>query len=109
MSMKLWLWYVPGTEAQIAEACQAAEDELQARDIAIGTAFAATLAANELEDSATDAAWSESSGAGGAPSPALVDGPAVAAWYAAEFAAFQKLSELTGEWPSQGSLIVVEG
>jgi hypothetical protein len=33
----------------------------------------------------------------------------VAAWYAAEFAAFQKLSELTGEWPSQGSLIVVEG
>ena len=110
MSMKLWLWYVPGTEAQIAEACQAAEQELQARDIAIGAAFAATVAANELEDSVTAAAWSESPAAGGgAPSPALVDGPALAAWYAAEFAAFQKLSDLTGEWPSQGSLIVVEG
>ena len=33
---------------------------------------------------------------------------AVSAWYAAENAAFEKIAELTGEWPLQGSLIVVE-
>lgn len=98
MKVKLWLWYAPGTEAQIAEACEAAEKELQNRDVAIQTAFAATVAANELEDSATDADWSS-----------VIDQAAIAAWYAAEFAAFDRLSNLTGEWPSQASLIVVEG
>lgn len=96
--MKLWLWYAPGTEQQIAEACLAAEKELQDRDVAISTAFAATVAANELEDSVTDADWSST-----------IDQAAVAAWYAAEFAAFDRLSHLTGEWPSQATLIVVEG
>lgn len=98
MKVKLWLWYAPGTEDQIAEACLEAEKELANRDIAISAAFAATVAANELEDTATDADWSST-----------IDQAAVAAWFAAEFAAFDRLSHLTGEWPSQATLIVVEG
>lgn len=94
MKVRLWMWYVPGTDEQIREACEAALQELQARDIGVSEAFAATVAANELDDSHTEDVTPDVEG--------------VSAWYAAEFAAFTKLSELTGEWPSQGSLIVVE-
>ncbi len=94
MKVRLWMWYVPGTDEQIGQACEAALQELQARDISVGAAFAATVAANELDESYTEDVTPD------------VDG--VSAWYAAEFAAFSRLSELTGEWPSQGSLIVVE-
>lgn len=94
MKMKLWLWYVPGSEEQVNDACSAAATELQIRNVSIAEAFTATVEANDLDDSHTDDAT---------PGTA-----AVAAWYAAEFAALSRLSELTGTWPSQGSLIVVQ-
>ncbi len=95
MKMSLWLWYAPGSDAQIAEACQGAEKVLQERGITVNHAFAATVAANDLDESHTE--------------DTTPDAPAVAAWYAAEFEALTRLSELTGEWPAQAALIVTEG
>lgn len=95
MEVRLWMWYVPGSDEQVAQACAAALQELKARNITVGAAFAATVAANELSDAHT--------------ADVTPGHEAVSAWYAAEFAALSKLAELTGEWPSQGSLIVVEG
>lgn len=93
--MKLALWYVHGTDEQIAAATQAAEAELEKRRVAIEDAFAATVELNDLDDDAEVAELM----------PELL---AVSAWYAAENAAFEKIAELTGEWPLQGALIVVE-
>jgi hypothetical protein len=93
--VKLSLWYVHGTDEQIAAATQAAEAELEKRRVTIEDAFAATVELNDLDDEAEIAEIM----------PELL---AVSAWYAAEDAAFEKIAELTGEWPLQGSLIVVE-
>lgn len=93
--MKLSLWYVPGTEEQIAAATQAAAEELEKRRVTVEEAFAATIDLNDLEDDAEVAEIM----------PQVL---AVSAWYAAENAAFETLASLTGEWPIQGSLIVVE-
>lgn len=94
MKMKLWLWYVPGSEEQVNEACSAAAEELKIRNVSIAEAFAATVEANDLDESHAEDMTPGSD--------------SVAAWYAAEFAALSRLSELTGTWPSQGSLIVLE-
>lgn len=92
--MKLWMWYVPGTEEQVTAACAAAEKELALRGVSIGAAFQATLEANELDDAyAVDS---------------TPDAEGVAAWYAAEFIALSSLAESTGEWPAQGALIVLQ-
>lgn len=93
--MKLSLWYVHGTDEQIAAATQAAEAELEKRRVTIEDAFAATVELNDLDDEAEIA-------------EIMPEVLAVSAWYAAENAAFEKIAELTGEWPLQGSLIVVE-
>ena len=93
--MKLSLWYVPGTDEQIAAATQAAEAELDKRRVTIEDAFAATVELNDLDDEAEIA-------------EIMPEVLAVSAWYAAENAAFETLAQLTGEWPLQGSLIVVE-
>ncbi len=93
--MKLSLWYVPGTDEQIAAATQAAADELEKRRVTIEDAFAATVELNDLDDEAEIAELM----------PQVL---AVSAWYAAENAAFETIARLTGEWPLQGSLIVVE-
>lgn len=50
--MKLSLWYVPGTEEQIAAATQAAAEELEKRRVTVEEAFAATIELNDLEDDA---------------------------------------------------------
>lgn len=93
--MKLSLWYVPGTEEQIAAATQAAAEELEKRRVTVEEAFAATIELNDLED---DAAIAE----------IMPEVLAVSAWYAAENAAFETLASLTGEWPVQGSMIAIE-
>jgi hypothetical protein len=93
--VKLSLWYVPGTDEQIAAATLAAAEELEKRRVTVEEAFAATIELNDLEDDAEVAEIM----------PQVL---AVSAWYAAENAAFETLANLTGEWPVQGSLIVVE-
>lgn len=93
--MKLSLWYVPGTDEQIATATKAAEEELEKRRVTVEDAFSATIELNDLEDEAEIAQLM----------PQLL---AVSAWYAAEDAAFETLAQLTGEWPAQGSMIAVE-
>lgn len=93
--MKLSLWYVPGTNEQIAAATQAAAEELAKRRVTVEDAFAATVDLNDLEDEAEIAEIM----------PQVL---AVSAWYAAENAAFETIARLTGEWPVQGSMIVVE-
>lgn len=92
--MKLWLWYAPGSDEQVTAACEAAEKELKSRKVSIGAAFQATAAANDMDSSYAD--------------ETTPDHEAVAAWYAAEFAAFSHLAESTGEWPNQAALIVIE-
>lgn len=92
--MKLWLWYAPGSDAQVAAACAAAEKELKNRGTSISSAFQATAEANEMDSSYL-----------GENTP---HHQAVTAWYAAEFAAFSHLAESTGEWPVQAALIVIE-
>ncbi|MGH8147151.1 MAG: hypothetical protein ACREPY_12535 [Rhodanobacteraceae bacterium] len=94
--MKLSLWYVPGTEDQIAIATKAAADELEKRRVTVEEAFAATIELNDLDDDADVAEL-------------VPEVLAVSAWYAAENAAFETLAQLTGEWPSEGALIVTEG
>ena len=93
--MKLSLWYVPGTDEQIATATKAAEEELEKRRVTVEDAFSATVELNDLEDEAEIAQIM----------PQVL---AVSAWYAAEDAAFETLAQLTGEWPAQGSMIAVE-
>jgi len=93
--VKLSLWYVPGTDEQIATATKAAEKELEKRRVTVEDAFSATVELNDLEDEAEIALLM----------PQLL---AVSAWYAAEDAAFETLARLTGEWPAQGSMIAVE-
>lgn len=92
--MQLWLWYVPGTDGQVAAACAAAKRELTRRSISIETAFEATVSANEVD---------EASGEG-----VLIHLAGVAAWFAAEHAAFTHIAAVTGEWPVHGALIVIE-
>lgn len=92
--MRLWLWYVPGTDEQIAAACAAAEEELDRRSISIGTAFQATVSASEIDENSGD--------------DALANATGVAAWFAAEHAAFTHIAAATGEWPLHGALIVIE-
>ena len=93
--MKLSLWYVPGTAEQVATAAKAAEEELEKRRVTVEDAFNATVELNDLDDEADIAEIM----------PQLL---AVSAWYAAESAAFETLARLTGEWPTQGSMIAVE-
>ena len=93
--MKLSLWYVPGTNEQVATAAKAAEEELEKRRVTVEDAFNATVELNDLDDEAAVAEIM----------PQLL---AVSAWYAAENAAFETLARLTGEWPEQGSMIAVE-
>ena len=93
--MKLSLWYVPGTDEQVATATKAAEEELEKRRVTVEDAFNATVELNDLDDEADIAQIM----------PQLL---AVSAWYAAEDAAFETLARLTGEWPVQGSMIAVE-
>lgn len=92
MSMRLWLWYAPGTDEQIAAACETAAEELAERGVAIDAAFAAAVVANASDDDQT----------------IDYDPAAVAAWYTAEFAALTRLFELTGQWPTEGALIVID-
>lgn len=92
--MYLWLWYVPGTDVQIQEACKAAGDVLKQRGVTVQQAFDAAVAANELTEAHVQ--------------DVTPNAAAVAAWYAAEFAALEALAEITGEYPLQGALIVRE-
>lgn len=93
--MKLSLWYVPGTDEQIATATKAAEEELEKRRVTVEDAFSATVDLNDLDDEAEIAEIM----------PQVL---AVSAWYAAEDAAFETLARLTGEWPVQGSMIAID-
>lgn len=90
--MKLWMWYAPGTDDQIEQACQVGENTLKDLGLTPAGAFQAAMAANELD---------EGFGSDFTPDQEGVDG-----WYAAEFAAFSHLATLCGEWPAQASLIV---
>lgn len=92
--MRLWMWYAPGTDEQIAQACEIAEALLARRDLTPELAFQAAASANALTDDHV-----------GESTP---NADKVEAWYAAEFAALSHLAELCGEWPAQASLIVVE-
>lgn len=91
--MRLWLWYVPGNDEQIAAASAAAEAELQRRGITVPAAFAATVEASNYEG--------DESG--------LYDAEGVAAWFAAERIALDHLAASTGEYPERGALIMTEG
>lgn len=91
--MELWLFYAPGTDQDIKDACAAAAAELTRRGFTAERAYAAAERAGEL----SDADLAEST----------PDADAVAAWYAAEDVAFRRLQELTGEWPHNGALIVI--
>lgn len=91
---RLWMWYVPGTDEQVTAACLAAEKELKNRGVSIGAAFQATVEANDLDGTYA-----------GENTP---DADAVAAWYAAEFTALSHLADSSGEWPSQGAMIVLD-
>ncbi|MCZ2134624.1 MAG: hypothetical protein LC098_04225 [Burkholderiales bacterium] len=94
--MYLWLWYVPGTDDQIREACAAAATVLEQRGVTIEQAFNAAVAANEVEEAQAREDMPTANAA------------AVAAWYAAEYVALETLAEITGEWPLQGALITRE-
>jgi hypothetical protein len=92
----LWLWYVPGTDDQIREACAAATALLEKRGITIEQAFNAAVAAAEVDEAQAHEDMPTANAAG------------VAAWYAAEYVALDALAEITGEWPLQGALITRE-
>lgn len=93
--MKLWLWYAAGTEEQIAAACAAAEAEITRRGFTPREAFEASMEAADIAaDHPADIPTPEAS--------------ALVAWYAGESAAFDKLTELTGTWPEQATLIATE-
>jgi hypothetical protein len=94
MSLKLKLWYAAGSEADMADACALAAAELAKRDVSLQAAVDAVIAAGDLPETF---------------SPHITPNPAaVVAWYAAEHAAFQRLADLTGQWPDHGALIVAE-
>jgi hypothetical protein len=92
--MKLWLWYVPGSEADIEDACRHAEGELARRGLTVDAAYEAVIAANEVDDVTT--------------TYNAMNANAIAAWYTAEQLAFDRLYHLVGEWPHQGALIAIE-
>ena len=91
--MRLWLWYVEATEEQIHNACQAAMEMLTKRGVMVSDAYAAVVEANELTEAHTD--------------ESTPNAAAVVAWFAAEYLAFETLSQQTGRWPDQGALIVL--
>jgi len=92
--MGLWLFYVDAQDDEIEAACEAAAQELNRRGVSAADAMQAALDAAELpEDYATE------------ETPRSNE---VAAWYAAEDAACQRLQELTGEWPHGAGLIYTE-
>ena len=93
--MKLWLWYATGTEEQIAAACAAADAEIVRRGFTLREAFEASM---EAADTAADFSAEAST----------PEAQALVAWYAGEAAAFETLTELTGTWPEQATLIGTE-
>jgi hypothetical protein len=88
--MTLWIFYSPGNDAQTLAACEAALEVLKSRGVSPSVAANASLDMASSEDTAGMDAYVQD---------------AVAAWYAAEDAAFHKLFEVTGQWPEQAALI----
>lgn len=86
--MKLGLWYVPGTDEEVDEACNLAAKRLADAGVSIADGYAALLRAVEGESLATDA-------------------EKIIAWYEAEAAALLYLHGVTNVWPDQGALILV--
>lgn len=92
--MGLWLFYVDAQDDEIEAACKAASLELERRGISAASAQQAALDAAELPEDYSEEATPQSQD--------------VAAWYAAEDAAFRRLQEITGEWPHGAGLIYTE-
>lgn len=92
--MSLWIWYCPGTDAQISAACSEAQKVLDDRGVSARIAQQATFDAADLPADHTEESTPENT--------------AVCAWFAAEEAAFKALHALTDEYPHQASLICTE-
>lgn len=87
----LWIWYCPGRDEQIRDACDVALEELERRGFNPMLAQQATFEAADLPDDADDV------------TPAA---EAVVAWYDAEHLAFQHIYKVTGEWPHTATMVL---